>query len=396
MNTSYAKIQPSPSKTTGASRLQALYLRCWVAFKQETVLITAFLCSLLTMIWVPLTSSYIGYIDFRVLILLFCLMVTVAGFQQCGLFETMAEKLLARARNLRTLFLVLVLLPFFGSMLITNDVALIAFVPFAIVVLGIVNQMHRLAYVIVLQTLAANLGSMTTPVGNPQNLFLYSKFHIPVSGFFALMLPYAAMSLIALAAAVFLVRKESITVQFPERNALRNTPMLVLLSILFLLCLLSVFHLVPAIVVLAAVVLSLLIFDRGLLRRADYGLLLTFVFFFICAGNIGQIDSLRQFLSGIMHQNATEASILTSQVISNVPAAVLLSGFTDNWRTLLVGTNLGGMGTLVASLASLISFKLYVKSAGARPWRYLLLFSAANAVGLALLVSAAMALGQLS
>lgn len=396
MNTSYAKIQPSPSKTTGASRLQALYLRCWVGFKQETVLITAFLCSLLTMIWVPPASSYIGYIDFRVLILLFCLMVTVAGFQQCGLFETMAEKLLARARNLRTLFLVLVLLPFFGSMLITNDVALIAFVPFAIVVLGIVNQMHRLAYVIVLQTLAANLGSMTTPVGNPQNLFLYSKFHIPVSGFFALMLPYAAMSLIALAAAVFLVRKESITVQFPERNALRNTPMLVLLSILFLLCLLSVFHLVPAIVVLAAVVLSLLIFDRGLLRRADYGLLLTFVFFFICAGNIGQIDSLRQFLSGIMHQNATEASILTSQVISNVPAAVLLSGFTDNWRTLLVGTNLGGMGTLVASLASLISFKLYVKSAGARPWRYLLLFSAANAVGLALLVSAAMALGQLS
>lgn len=357
--------------------------------KQEAVLFTAFICAVFTMFFVPPSPNYVDYIDFRVLALLFCLMVVVAGVQSCGLFDVLAQKLLSGPKSIRYLCLLLILMPFAGSMLITNDVALLAFVPFAIVVLDMIKRPQYLILVITAQTLAANLGSMATPIGNPQNLFLYSKYHIPIMSFFASMLPYTLLSLLVLVLMVFLVKKESIEIRFDAPKTISKPRQVYLMAGLFFFCLLSVLHLIHYGVVLALVLAAMLLFARDLFRKADYSLLATFVFFFICAGNIGQIGQIREFLTGIMEKSTLVSSILSSQLISNVPAAVLLSGFTDQWKELLIGVNVGGLGTLIASLASLISFKLYLKTSGARPLRYLGVFTAANAAGLLVLMAAA-------
>lgn len=377
-------------------KLRRLRSVCLPILKQEAVLVTSVICAVFTMFIVPPSPAYLDYIDFRVLALLFCLMAVVAGVQACGLFTVMAERLLSGRKHFRALCLLLVLLPFFSSMLITNDVALLTFVPFAIVVLGLIDRMNYLIYIVTLQTLAANLGSMATPVGNPQNLFLYSRYGISITHFLSTMLPYTLISLAGLVLATLFVRNERIEVQFDTRQTLQNPRQLALMSGLFVLCLLSVLHLIHYAYVLGAAVLILLFFARSLFRRVDYSLLATFVFFFICAGNIGYMEPLQQFFSRIMGQSAAVSSILASQLISNVPAAVLLSGFTDSWRQLLIGTNLGGLGTLIASLASLISFKIYLKTANARPLAFLRIFTQTNLVGLLVLVTAAFLLGQLS
>lgn len=357
----------------------------WGWCKKEAVLCISGICALFSMCLVPPSSAYLEYIDVRVLCLLFCLMVVVAGFQECGLFAVLAQKLLAGKKKIRFLFLVLVLLPFFTSMLVTNDVSLITFVPFSILILGLTGHSRYLIRIVVLQTIAANLGSMATPVGNPQNLFLYTAYSIPIADFFGAILPLALISLVILSAAALAVKQETVEVHFFQAETIQSPKKMALFSLLFLLCLLSVFRLLPYGVLLAVVLLALLVFDRGLFRKADYGLLLTFVFFFIFAGNIGQMTEVRNFLSGIMQTDAFLTSVCTSQVISNVPAAVLLSGFTEDWKGLLLGANIGGLGTPIASLASLISLKIYLRSGQARPLRYILFFFAGNILLLVLL-----------
>ena len=275
---------------------------------------------------------------------------------------------------------------FRSSMVVTNDVALITFVPFAVLVLGLIGRTEYLAPLVVLQTMAANLGSMATPVGNPQNLYLYADYELTAEQFFGTMLPLTLVSLAALTAASLLcVRDEGIQVRFQEQAELRRPGRLGLMAGLFVLCLLSVFRVLPYPALLAVVAGGLLLFDRGLFRRVDYGLLATFFCFFLFAGNIGACGPVHAALASLMEGHTALTTGLTSQIISNVPAAVLLSGFTADWRGLLVGSNLGGLGTPIASLASLISLKVYLRTPGARPGRYLLLFTAANVAALVLL-----------
>lgn len=354
--------------------------------RQEAVLCVAVLCALLSMPAVPPDVDYLGYVDLRVLCMLFCLMAVVQGFQYCGAFGVLAQRLLSGRRQLRLLMLGLVLLPFFSSMLVTNDVSLITFVPFTVLVLGLLGRQDLLAWTVVLQTLAANLGSMATPVGNPQNLFLYSRYGLSPGAFFSAVLPPALLSFLGLAAAALFTGHETIEVKFCAQARLSHPRLLFVYLVLFLLCLLSVFRVLHYAALTALVLLCLLAFSKKLLFRVDYGLLFTFVCFFVFAGNMGRIPAVRNFLTGLMKSSALISSVLTSQLISNVPAAVLLSGFTGQWRALLLGVNLGGLGTPIASLASLISLKLYLKTPDARPLRYLALFTLANVAGLCLLL----------
>lgn len=361
--------------------------------RENAVLVIAAVCAAVSMIWMPPDAAYADYIDWRVLSLLFCLMAVVAGLQSCGLFDVLAQKMLSGRRPMRAVVLALVLLPFFTSMLITNDVALLVFVPFAVLVMERIGREEHLAYVIALQTVAANLGSMATPVGNPQNLYIYSAFSLTAGPFFAVVLPLTAVSLAGVCLGALAPKGETIEVHFQQPQRIQSRPRLAMLAGLFLLCLLTVFRLLPFGTLLGVTVLLLLLFARDLFRRVDFGLLLTFVCFFIFAGNLGRLEGIRTFLSGLMESHAALTAGLASQVISNVPAAVLLSGFTDRWRPLLVGVDVGGLGTPIASLASLISLKFYVRSRGARPAKYLLVFTALNAAGLVLLSAAAFLLG---
>ena len=346
--------------------------------RREPVLFIAALAALLTCFFVPPDGRYLSYLDLRTLSLLYCLMTVVNGLRQAGLFSHLAHTLCVSAANLRTIALLLVGLCFFTSMLITNDVALLTFVPFAVVVMGLAHHQKELIHVVVLQTVAANLGSMLTPVGNPQNLYLYSFYDMGFGEFLRVTAPVWGVSLVLLFLLCLLFKADHLDVFLGEAPGMD--------SALFVLCLLVVLRVIPWYVMLLLIVAVLLVFDRRLLLKADFMLLLTFVAFFIFSGNLARIDSVSSAIRRLMAGREYLASLLTSQVISNVPAALLLSGFTSKSHALLLGVNVGGLGTPIASLASLISLKLYSHSEHASPGRFLAEFLAVN-VALILLLS---------
>ena len=339
----------------------------------------------------PPSAAYLAYIDLRVLCLLFCLMAVVVGLQDVGVFQVLAQKLLTGERPVRRITWLLVMLPFFCSMLVTNDVALITFVPFAILVLEMIDRRQLLIPVICLQTIAANLCSMATPVGNPQNLFLYAKYQLGLGEFLALLLPIVLVSLVLLTAVCFFCGgKGSIHISFPQQASIGSKGRLALYGTLFVLCLLSVCRVLHYGILTAIVTVALLAVQPKLLKQVDYMLLLTFVCFFVFSGNLGAMPAVQSALSSVMEKNTLLCSAAASQVISNVPAAVLLSGLTEDWRGLLAGVNVGGLGTPVASLASLISLKFYLRHSDARTGAYLGWFTVANVIGLVLLLGLSM------
>lgn len=357
-------------------------------FKSETVLCISGLAAIISMLFVPPSLDYIHYLDFRVLGLLFCLMVVVAGLNETGLFLLLANRLLSKVKNTRSLSVVLILLCFFTSMWVTNDVALITFVPFTIMLLTMTGQMKSLITIVVLQTIAANLGSMLTPVGNPQNLYLYSTYDIPMGEFLHITLPYTAASLILLLISVFMVKKEALSFKMSEQYSStekHNKYIILMYCILFLASLACVLRLIDYRILLLLVLATVSLFDRKVLRKVDYSLLFTFVFFFLFVGNIGKITSFKNLLETLLEGKELWVSLGVSQIISNVPAAVLLSTFTEDYKALILGTDLGGLGTLVASLASLISYKFYIKTEQAKPGRYLAVFTLYNVIFLLIL-----------
>ena len=358
--------------------------------KNETVLCVAALCAVATMFLVPPDGAYVEYIDFKVLCLLMCLMAVVAGFQSCGAFEWLAARMLSRSSSGRVLGVVLVMLPFFSSMLVTNDVALLTFVPFTIMLLERMGCVAAAIPMLVLQTVAANLGSMATPVGNPQNLYLYAAYGLSAGEFFAVVLPIAAVSFVGLCAAAVPVLPKNLGRLKIESKGMEQPKKLIVYGMLFVLCLLTVFRVLHYGIMTAAVLITLAVMEPKMLKELDIALLATFVCFFIVSGNLGRVEAVRSFLQTLLDKNALLTSAATSQVISNVPAAVLLSEFTDQWRQLLEGVNIGGLGTPIASLASLITLKLYMRWPKAEAGKFLGVFTLANVIGLAVLLAFAM------
>ncbi len=345
-------------------------------------------------------KAYLGYIDFRTLGILLGLMTVMAGLQENGFFDRIGRKLLQKTENSRQLVLVLVFLCYFFSMFITNDVALLTFVPFSILILGKCGQERLLMPVVILQTLAANLGSMLTPIGNPQNLYLYQLSGMELAEFLGVMLPYTLLAggILFLAAVFFTRKKEELAGEAME-TAEKEEPAgetmeqesadigkkNVAYLFFFVLCLLVVARVIPYWIALLVTLIGTFFLDRSVLGKVDYCLLLTFIGFFIFTGNMGRLPAVRESLEQLVAGREVLTGIIASQCISNVPAALLLSGFARDLRALLVGVNLGGLGTLIASMASLISYKIYVNHAEGKKGRYLLWSTAANAVCLAVL-----------
>ena len=352
--------------------------------RREPVLLIAALAALVSCFFVPPDPAYLGYMDYRTLALLYCLMTVVAGLRQAGLFAHLAHSLCENVKNVRMIGLVLVLLCFFSAMLITNDVALLTFVPFAVVVLGMADRKKDLIHIVVLQTVAANLGSMLTPVGNPQNLYLYSYYDFSFGAFLRLTLPVWLFSLFLVSLACLVLSPVPLSLFLGEEPGLDRRALWLYLA-LFLVCLGVVLRLVSWPVMLGIVVVVLLILDRPILLKADFMLLLTFVAFFVFSGNLARIEAVDRLLRRLLEGRVYLTSLLASQVISNVPAALLLSGFTADARSLLLGVDIGGLGTPIASLASLISIKLYAHSDHAHTGSYLAEFTLVNLAMLLLL-----------
>ncbi len=401
--------------------------------KRETVLTVAFVLALVSMFLIPPDRGYLSYIDYRTLCILYALMAIMNGFQKIGVFDWAARSILNRSKSRSGVILILVLLCFFSSMLITNDVALITFVPLTVIAFEQTGDCKLLPMTVVLQTIAANLGSMLTPLGNPQNLYLYGKSGMSFLSFVKLMLPYSALSLILLLLGVFLLGRrgerdfslntkkssraetipnevtglgteeerrteedrrteEECRKQEESRQDLWNRERRILCVVycgLFLLGLLTVLRMLPYpvmfLIVMGVLLITDLLLGRGVLKSTDLSLILTFTFLFVFIGNIGRLQAFQDFIQRVVAGHEAGSAVLASQVISNVPAAILLSGFTDQFQALIIGCNLGGLGTLIASMASLISFKYIARWNSESRLGYFLRFTLCNIFFLAIL-----------
>ena len=353
--------------------------------KKEIVFCVTFLLALISMLFVRPDAKYISYIDFGTLLTLFSLMAVVAGWRRTGLFDALGKTVCHKVHGQRALCLTLVLLCFFTSMVITNDVALLTFVPFAVVLLSKTNT-FVLLYTVVLQTLAANLGSMITPIGNPQNIFLFAKIQLGTVQFMKILFPYTLLSFALLIFSVLIIKNEEMQIDRQKTKSVNpgNAGKNILYTILFVLCLLSVVNVIPKWAAAVLVALYVLVLDRKIFCNIDFMLLLTFTAFFIFTGNIARLESVDSFLKRITGTNEFAVSLAFSQVISNVPATLLLHPFAQDTNELLLGVDIGGLGTPVASLASLISLKLYTQEKGGTA-KFLAVFTLMNIIFLAAL-----------
>ncbi len=350
-----------------------------IAFiKSNVVLIVALLAALVTSVIVPPDAKYLTYFDFKTLTCLFCTLAIICALRNIRFFTIVAEKLVGLTGSIRRAVLAILCITFIGSMLIANDMALITFLPLGYLVLSTTGQEKHMAFVFIMQNIAANLGGMLTPFGNPQNLFLYNKFNIPTVEFMGIMLlPFlVSIALILLSCFVF-IKDQPITLK-TERSAPLPAGRTALYLLLFALSIAIVFRVIPYVIGLILIPAVLIVTDRKALKQVDYGLLLTFVCFFVFAGNMSRIGAINDLLSSLLNKNTLLVSALSCQFISNVPSAILLSEFTGNYRDLLLGVNIGGTGTLIASLASLITFRQYaaVDPDGSR--KYLIKFTVLN------------------
>lgn len=367
---------------------------------KEAVLVVAALAAATSCALVPFDEGYASYVDWRTLALLFCLMAVVTGLRFMGVMRLLGSWAVSRASSVRALAFALVALTFVSSMAVTNDVALITFVPLALVVLAEAGESRFTASVVVLMTVSANLGSMLLPVGNPQNLFLYRVSGMDFFQFALIMVPVVALSAVMLVAAVLIVFRgnaEGLSYRtsykaLPKPTG-RQRLMFVSYLLLFALSVMAVVGFIDAFAVAVLVAFVLLFLDRRSLAKVDYGLLLTFVALFVFVGNMARVPAVHEALSALVGIAPFCAAVGSSQVISNVPAAVLLSGFTNDWTALIVGTNLGGLGTPIASMASLISLKIATASGLVGKRHYLAVFTVWNVAFLAALCGANMLFG---
>lgn len=344
---------------------------------QNVVMLIAFFAAIITMFFVPPDRQYLGYFDFKTLSCLFCVLAVVCALKNIGFFRFVSYAIVKKFGTLRKTVVALIYITFIGSMLIANDMALITFLPLGYFILSTTDKKEYMAFVFIMQNIAANLGGMLTPFGNPQNLFLYTKFQIPTLEFVGIMAPHFLLSvtLITLCCVVF-VKNEPVTVGKAEFNPPKDRTVLYLC--LFALAIAIVFRGIPYIVGLVVIPLVLLFADRKALKAVDYPLLFTFVFFFVFSGNMAKIDAVQNLFSFLLGKSTLLFSVFSCQFISNVPSAILLSSFTENYADLLVGVNIGGVGTLISSLASLITLREYTALNPKKVGSYVLKFSAFN------------------
>lgn len=345
--------------------------------KKNAVMLIAFSAAGITSIFVPVDRQYLGYFDFKTLTCLFCVLAVVCALRNMKFFYMLARKVVQLFKNARMSVLALVYITFIGSMLIANDMALLTFLPLGYFVLTATDKTKYMAFTFIMQNIAANLGGMLTPFGNPQNLYLYSKFEIPNLEFMAIMAPPFILSIAIITLCCFIFVKPE-PLRLDDSKISLDPKRTVLYLLLFALSIAIVFRGIPYQVGLVVIPVVLLFADRKALAKVDYPLLLTFVFFFIFSGNMARIEVIKTFFDSLLEKSTLLVTIISCQFISNVPSAILLSQFTENYKDLLLGVNIGGVGTLISSLASLITFREYTKHNPGKTLFYIGLFLAFN------------------
>ena len=352
-------------------------IKLFAFIKKNAVMCIALIAAIVTSCIVKPDRAYIGYFDFKTLTCLFCVLAVVCALKNINFFYMLARKVVRLFKTARLSVLALVYITFIGSMLIANDMALLTFLPLGFLVLTTTHKEKYMAFTFIMQNIAANLGGMLTPFGNPQNLYLYSKFEIPNIEFMEIMAPPFVLSVILITICCFIFVKNEPLCLSDEKIKL-DPKRTILYLVLFTLSIVIVFRAIPYWIGRAVIPVALFFADKKALKDVDYGLLFTFVFFFVFAGNMARMEVVRELFSGLLEKSTLLFSVLSCQIISNVPSAILLSQFTDNYPELLVGVNIGGVGTLISSLASLITFREYNKHNPGKTGYYIGVFSLFN------------------
>ena len=353
--------------------------------KREVVLSVAIVLTVVTCFFVPIDKEYLNYFDLSTLICLFCMLAVVAGLKSTNVFELISKKMIGMFHTRRTVIYALVFGTFFFDMIVANDMSLITFLPLTYIVLHSTKNDKYLAFTFIMQTIAANMGGMITPYGNPQNLYLYSYYNIPTTEFLGILFMQSITVAILLWICCSFIGNEKLTLRKNSKIILSKRNIYIY-SILFILVILSIFRVIPYFITLAIVFITILILDKKRFKDVDYALIATFCVFFIFSGNISRIPAIRELISGIVMKNTLFAGIISCQFISNVPTAIFLSKFTYNYRELLISVNIGSLGILISSLASLITLKEFLKHQPSKFWKYLGLFTLFNTLFLAVLL----------
>ena len=354
--------------------------------RKNTVMVIAAFAAFVTCFIIPLDKEYLSYIDFKTIACLFGVLAVVRALRNLRFFYKIASGIVKKFKTTRRAIIALVYITFIGSMLIANDMALLTFLPLGYYVLRTTNQEKHMAFTFIMQNIAANLGGMLTPFGNPQNLFLYTKFEIPTGEFMKIMAPPFIVAIVMITICCLFVKDEALEIVDDEIILPFGKTSIYLF--LFALSIMMVFRGVSYFWGAVIIAVSIFFMDKYALKKVDYPLLLTFVFFFVFAGNMGRIDAIREFFGFLLEKNTLIVSTLSCQVISNVPSAILLSQFTDNYRELLWGVNIGGAGTLIASLASLITLREYTKRNKGKTKEYIIKFTGYNVLFVIVLTGA--------
>ncbi len=345
--------------------------------KKNIVLMIAASLAFISCFIVKPDAQYLEYFDFKTLTCLFCTLAVICALKNIRFFTITAKKIVKCAGNTRTLALALVYITFIGSMFLANDMALLTFLPLGYISLSATGKEKHMAPIFIFQNIAANLGGMLTPFGNPQNLYIYTRFNIPTLEFMGIMVLPFVLSIILFTLCCFFIPRESLELEADD-NERTDPKKAVFYLVLFAIAILTVFRVIPYYVCLPLVFFAVFFTDKKALLKVDYPLLLTFVCFFLLAGNVSRIGVVNDFFASLLNESTLLTAIGSCQVISNVPSAILLSEFTANYKELLLGVNIGGVGTLISSLASLITFREYTSHVKGKTLSYIGLFSAFN------------------
>lgn len=381
------------------NKLKKIASNIWAFARREVVLSIATVAAIITCFFVPVDNKYLDYFEFKTLIALFCMLAVVAGLKNTNVFEFVSKKLIALFKTRRAVIYCLIYGTFLFDMIVANDMSLITFLPLTYIVLHSTNNDKYLSYTFILQTIAANMGGMITPHGNPQNLYLYSFYNIPTLEFFGVLLIQSITVASLLFICVLFVKNEKLTLRNDENLPVKKKELIVY-GVLFVLVILCILRLIPMpalisglfagheahLLTFGIVVLTVLLFDRKRLKHVDYALLATFCVFFVFSGNIARIGVIKDFIAGIVEKNTLAAGIISCQFISNVPTAIFLSNFTSNYRDLLVAVNIGSLGIIISSLASLITLKEFLKHQPKGFKKYMLKYTLVNTSFLIVLI----------
>ena len=357
--------------------MKAFFGKIWAFAKKEVVLSIAIVAAIITCFFVPPDAEYLNYFEYKTLIALFCMLTVVAGLKYTNVFELISKKMIGLFHTRRAVIYALVYGTFFFDMIVANDMSLITFLPLTYIVLHSTGNDKYLSYTFILQTIAANMGGMVTPYGNPQNLYLYSFFEIPTAEFFTVLLPQNITVLVLLFVAGLFIKNDELKLINDGKLEIKKKE-LCIYTVLFVMVILSIFRVIPHVITMAAVILAVLIVDRSRFKHVDYALLATFCVFFVFSGNIARIQAIKDFIESIVTENILVAGIVSCQFISNVPTAIFLSKFTQNWQDLLVAVNVGSLGIIISSLASLITLKEFLKHQPDKFKSYMLKFTLVN------------------